>query len=57
VRTLIRAGWLIDGPGHAPIPDAALLVEGGVIAATGPWADVARAGGVPTPRSICGRIG
>ncbi|MEU3019666.1 MULTISPECIES: amidohydrolase family protein [unclassified Nocardiopsis] len=38
-RTLYRDLTLIDGTGAAPVPDAAVLVEGGLIAYAGPAAD------------------
>lgn len=43
-RTLIRAGRLIDGTGAAVRTDQGILVEGGRIAAVGPWATVSQQG-------------
>ncbi|GAA1072383.1 metal-dependent hydrolase family protein [Nocardiopsis metallicus] len=43
-RTLYRDLTLVDGTGSAPVADAAVLVEGGVIAYAGP------AAGAPEPR-------
>ncbi len=49
VRTLVRAGKLIDGTGAAPRSDQGVLVEDGRITAVGAWAEVsARAPGVTT---------
>jgi len=49
VRTLVRAGKLIDGTGAAPKTDQGILVEDGRITAVGPWADMsARAAGATT---------
>jgi len=49
VRTLVRAGKLIDGTGAAPRSDQGVLVEDGRITAVGAWAEVsARAPGVAT---------
>jgi imidazolonepropionase-like amidohydrolase len=41
VRTLVRAGKLIDGTGAAPRADQGVLVEDGRITAVGPWAAIA----------------
>jgi len=43
-RTLIRAARLIDGTGAAVRTDQGILVEGGRIAAVGPWATVSQQG-------------
>jgi imidazolonepropionase-like amidohydrolase len=49
VRTLVRAGKLIDGTGAAPRSDQGVLIEDGRITAVGPWADMAaRGAGVAT---------
>ena len=49
VRTLLRAGKLIDGTGAAPKTDQGVLIEDGRITAVGPWSDVsAQAPGVTT---------
>ncbi|MEU0138005.1 amidohydrolase family protein [Streptomyces sp. NPDC006296] len=39
-RVLLRGARLIDGTGRAPVPDAALLIEGGTIAWAGPSAEL-----------------
>lgn len=39
MRTLFRAGRLVDGTGAAPIDDAAVVVEGGRVAFVGPEAE------------------
>jgi imidazolonepropionase-like amidohydrolase len=43
MRTVVRAGRLIDGTGRPPVTDAEVLVEDGRIVAVGP------AGGAPVP--------
>ena len=49
VRTLLRAGKLIDGTGGAPRTDQGVLVVDGRITVVGPWAEVsASAPGVTT---------
>lgn len=40
VTLAIRGGSLIDGTGHAPVPDATVLVEGDRITAAGPSAQI-----------------
>ncbi len=40
LRTLIRAGRLIDGLADAPKRDQGILVENGRIAAVGPWSEI-----------------
>jgi imidazolonepropionase-like amidohydrolase len=48
-RTLIRAGWLIDGVGDERRADQGILVEGDRIVLVGPYREVAgRAAGVKT---------
>ncbi|WP_329380945.1 hypothetical protein OG625_16165 [Streptomyces sp. NBC_01351] len=41
MRTLHSAELLVPGPGSAPLPDGAVLVEGDRIAALGPFAELA----------------
>jgi imidazolonepropionase-like amidohydrolase len=49
VRTLVRAGKLIDGTGAAPRSDQGVLVEDGRITAVGAWPEIAaRAPGATT---------
>jgi imidazolonepropionase-like amidohydrolase len=49
IRTLVRAGKLIDGTGAAPRSDQGVLVEDGRITAVGAWPEIAaRAPGATT---------
>jgi imidazolonepropionase-like amidohydrolase len=54
VRTLVRAGKLIDGTGAAPRTDQGVLIEDGRIAAVGAWADIAARGAGATTIDLSG---